>query len=78
VTGCTYHVEFKDARSYKQLDFADIVCNTWLTRRRNKKFSSAEQSRIASIYNEQMIYSVFEDAITSRTFFKYIDYFCKV
>ena len=66
VTGCTYTIEFKDAREYKQLDFADIICNTWLTRKRNKKFSAPEQNRIANIYNDQLIYPVFEDAITSH------------
>ena len=65
VTGCTYKIGFKDARVYKQLDFADIICNTWLTRRRNKKFSAPEQNRIASIFSDQLIYPVFEDAITS-------------
>lgn len=65
VTGCAYTVEFKDARTYKQLDFADIICNTWLTRKRNKKFTVDEQKYIEDLYCEQPIYPVFEDAITS-------------
>ena len=65
VTGCAYNVEFRDARTFKQLDFADIICNTWLTRKRNKKFTADEQSRIEKIYSGQPVYPVFEDAITS-------------
>ena len=65
VTGCTYAVEFKDARTFKQLDFADIICNTWLTRKRNKKFTPVEQNKIISLYDGQPIYPVFEDAITN-------------
>lgn len=64
VTGCDYQLSFEDARTYKKLDFADIICNTWLTRHRKKKFSVAEQLRIEQIYGEQMIYPVFEDAMT--------------
>lgn len=65
VVGCTYAVEFKDARYYKQLDFADIICNTWLTKKRNRKFTAEEQDRIVKIYGDQLVYPVFEDAITS-------------
>lgn len=64
VNGCEYKLEFQDARYYRQLDFADIICNTWLTRKRSRKFTPEEQQRISKIYEGQLIYPVFEDAMT--------------
>ena len=65
VRGCQYELTFEDARTYKLLDFADIICNTWLTRRRSKKFNPIDQKRIEQIYSGQPIYPVFEDAMTA-------------
>lgn len=65
VNGCEYTLSFEDARTYKQIDFADIICNTWLTRHRNTKFTDAEQARIERLYAGQFIYPVFEDAMTT-------------
>lgn len=57
-----YRLSFSDARSYKMLDFADIICNTWHTRTRVMKFTEDERKLIQSVYDPKYIYSVFESA----------------
>lgn len=59
---CDYTLDFVDARASKRHDFADIVCNTYMTRKRRKKFSDEERKRIEAIYDQRYIYPVFEDA----------------
>lgn len=62
VTGCDYDLEISDARFDKRLFFADIICNTYMTRSRDRKFSPEEQERIQHMFSSQWIYPVFEDA----------------
>ena len=64
IPGQTYSITFKDARAYRRLDFADIICNTWLTRN-SKKFTEDDKAVISSLYDSAGIYSVFEDTLTS-------------
>ena len=59
---CEYELDFADARYSKRHDFADIVCNTYMTRKRKPKFSDEERARIEAVYDNKYIYSVFEDA----------------
>ena len=65
LVNCTYHLSFRDARVYRPLDYADIICNTWYTKDRERKFNTADRARIETIYRDQLIYPVFEDAITA-------------
>ncbi len=65
VNNCSYTLSFQDARVFRLLDFADIICNTWYTRRRRHKFSEEERARIDALYAGQMIYTVFEDAMSA-------------
>lgn len=58
---CAYTLSFEDARYCSKLDFADIICNTFLTKGKNK-FSEEQKRRIAAVYDEKYIYSVFEAA----------------
>ncbi len=62
---CEYELRFGDARKQREFDFADIVCNTYLTRNGRKKFTDEDRARIEKIYSGQCIYSVFESATVS-------------
>ena len=55
-------VTFSDARSFRKLDFADIICNTWLTRNGKAKFTDGDRERISAVYDPRYIFSVFESA----------------
>ena len=59
---CDYELAFADARYSKRHDLADIVCNTYMTRNRKKKFSDDDRARINAVYESNYIFSVFEDA----------------
>lgn len=70
VTGVDYELVISDARTDKRLYFADIICNTWLTRGKvsiknngqmTDKFSLEERLLIYDMYDPRWIYSVFED-----------------
>ena len=74
IEGVNYDFEIADARTDKRLFYADIICNTWLTRnRKNKKhddslkekFTDEERELIREMYDRKWIYSVFEDATTT-------------
>lgn len=54
------------ARKDKRLMLADIICNTFYTRYRKRKFSESEQEYIESIYtdeNKTLIFTVFESIL---------------
>lgn len=54
------------ARRDKRLMLADIVCNTFFTRNRRRKFNDADRSYIESIYTNDektLVFTVFESVI---------------
>ena len=54
------------ARRDKRLMLADIICNTFFTKYRKKKFNAAERSYIESIYSDNqktLIFTVFESVL---------------
>lgn len=59
------HVEFKfsfaNAKKDKRLMFADLICNTWLTRKGKVKFSAEDRDKISSLYADSVHYEVYED-----------------
>lgn len=59
-------LETASARKDKRLMLADIICNTYFTRYRRKKFSAAEQAYIESIYSDEkktLVFTVFESVL---------------
>ena len=62
VTGVAYDLNFASARRDKKLMLADIVCNTYLTRKAKGKFTKEERELIAGLYEGMRIYPVFENA----------------
>ena len=58
---CEYSLTFEDARTFRRLDFADIVCNTYLTKGR-RKFTDVQKAQISRLFDSKYIYSVFETA----------------
>lgn len=70
VTGVDYELVISDALTDKRLFFADIICNTWMTRERTnvkkdgqriEKFTPEERHMINDLYDQRWRYSVFED-----------------
>lgn len=59
---CDYTLQYRSGRTYKPLYFADIICNTYITRTGKDKFTNADRARINAIYDKQDILSVFENA----------------
>ena len=57
-----YSISFAGARNNKKLMAADIICNTYITRKAKRKFTLEEQSLIADLYSDALIYPVFENA----------------
>lgn len=76
VQGCEYTLTISDARYDKRLFFADIICNTYLTRHRAGKFTLEEQDRIQNIFDQQWFYPVFEDATVMYIKQLYMDGHC--
>ncbi len=56
-----FNISFGQALKDKRLMFADIVCNTWLTRKGKVKFTSEDRKRISSLYEDRIHYEVYED-----------------
>lgn len=59
-------LETASARKDKRLMLADIICNTYFTRRRNKKFDAEERDYIRSLYSDErktLIFTVFESIL---------------
>lgn len=59
-------LQTSSARKDKRLMLADIICNTFFTRYRRKKFNVAERSYIESIYSDErktLIFTVFESVL---------------
>ena len=59
-------LQTSSARKDKRLMLADIICNTFFTRYRRKKFNAAERSYIESIYSDErktLIFTVFESVL---------------
>lgn len=57
-----YHVYFDDARTSHKLMLADGVCNAYLTRT-SSKFTDNQQSIIEELYDEDYLFSFFEDTV---------------
>ncbi len=59
------HVEFSfsfaNAKKEKRLMFADVICNTWLTRKGIYKFNAEDRVRITALYANSSRYEVYED-----------------
>ncbi|MBR1854098.1 MAG: hypothetical protein IJ794_13315 [Lachnospiraceae bacterium] len=65
-----WHLENASARRDKRLMLADIICNTFFTRYKRKKFSEEEREYIEGIYNDNkktIIFTVFE-SVLEKTF----------
>lgn len=56
-----FSITFGQALKDKRLMFADIICNTWLTRKGKAKFTAEDRKRIASLYEGRIHYEVYED-----------------
>lgn len=56
-----FSIEFANAQRDKRLMFADIICNTWLTRNGKQKFSEEDRARIRVLYEDSIRYEVYED-----------------
>ena len=57
----SFSISFANAKRDKRLMFADIICNTWLTRKAKIKFNAEDRARIASLYADSVHYEVYED-----------------
>lgn len=58
----SYVLRFANARKYKPLMMADIICNTYLKRTARGVFTPEDRELIRSLYDEKYIYSVFRNA----------------
>lgn len=59
-------LQTSSARKDKRLMLADIICNTFFTRYRRKKFNATERGYIESIYSDErktLIFTVFESVL---------------
>ena len=62
-------LQTSSARKDKRLMLADIICNTFYTRGKKKKFSSEERAYIDSIYTDKektLIFTVFESVLEKQ------------
>lgn len=57
-----YTLRFANAKRYKPLMMADIICNTYLKRTARGIFTEKDRELIRSLYDEKYIYSVFRNA----------------
>lgn len=56
-----FNITFGQALKDKRLMLADIICNTWLTRKGKVKFTTEDRKRISSLYENRIHYEVYED-----------------
>ena len=56
-----FSFSFANALKDKRLMFADIICNTWLTRNGKVKFDEDDRARILALYADSVHYEVYED-----------------
>lgn len=61
IDNVTFTISFANAKKDKRLMFADIICNTWLTRKAKVKFNAEDRARILSLYAGCIRYEVYED-----------------
>ena len=61
IDGVSFHISFDVADINKRLMFADVICNTWLTRTAKKKFSDEDREIINTLYADCIRYEVYED-----------------
>lgn len=69
-----WELKTSSARKDKRLMLADIICNTFFTRYRKKKFNSTEREYISKIYSDNCkteIFSVFE-SVLEKSFKNYL------
>ena len=69
-----WSIQTASARKDKRLMLADIICNTFFTRGREKKFTEEERNYIDSIYYDKektLIFTVFE-SLVEKEFKKYL------
>ena len=59
---------FANAKKDKRLMLADIICNTWLTRKGKRKFTAEDRVRINEWYQDAYSFDVFKSATM-----KYLD-----
>lgn len=61
-----WELQTSSARKDRRLMLADIICNTFYTRGRKKKFNESERGYIENIYNDEkktLVFSVFESVL---------------
>jgi hypothetical protein len=61
IPGAELSLQFASATREKKLMTADIICNTYLTRKARQKFTEEDRQRIALLFENQIIYPVFEN-----------------
>ncbi len=61
IPGAEWSLQFASATRVKKLMTADIICNTYLTRKARQKFTAEDRQYIASLFENQIIYPVFEN-----------------
>ncbi len=69
-----WELQTASARRDKRLMLADIVCNTYFTRYRRKKFNAEEQAYIESLYSDErktLVFTVFE-SVLEKNFKNYL------
>ena len=57
----TFTISFANAQKDKRLMLADIICNTWISRKGKVKFTAEDRARIADLYKDSIRYEVYED-----------------
>ena len=55
-------IKMGDARYEKRLMLADLICNTYKTQNAPRKFTDADREYIKSLYDDEYIFPVFENA----------------
>ena len=61
VSGVQYQLTFGNARHDQLLMLADLICNTWLTRKA-LRFKAEDRAKIREWYKQEYRYTVFENA----------------
>lgn len=61
IDNVVFEISFDNAAKNKRLMFADIICNTWLSRNGKKKFTDEDRAQIQKIYDGCIRYEVYED-----------------
>lgn len=57
----TFTISFANAQKDKRLMLADIICNTWISRKAKVKFTAEDRAKIADLYKDSIRYEVYED-----------------